>query len=144
MYEQLVIGKHQMHRIFVSNENVKRRFLERHKNSEWGEDEERDNIDYLEQELQIWKEQFPLTAAKMLKEEEDEENNKQENNSNNYEKDMEEMMVEEEDEEGRIEYGSTGSAKNNEEESESKSGYSPASSNSSHHNVDINEQATHS
>ena len=71
LYERLVIGKHRMYRIYVSTKNVERRFIHKFKNNSWNEDEDRDNNEYLEQELEIWKANHPATAEKMLRDEEE-------------------------------------------------------------------------
>ena len=72
MYERLVIAKHRMLRIYVSNERVKRRYMKRFKDNDWDEDEERDCKKYLQQEREIWEEESPHAAMMMFSEEEEE------------------------------------------------------------------------
>ena len=71
LYERLVIGKHRMQRIYVSAENVKKRYMDRHLSNDWDEDEERDSLEYLELELEIWKQDYPQAAAKGAGDEEE-------------------------------------------------------------------------
>ena len=71
LYERLITGKHRINRIYISSENVKRRYMKKFRGNDWDEDEERDNIEYLEQEQEIWRTEHPLTAAQMFKEEEE-------------------------------------------------------------------------
>ena len=49
LYKRLAIGKHRMTRMYISKENVKQRYMERFRNNNWDESEERDNIEYLDQ-----------------------------------------------------------------------------------------------
>ena len=71
LYERLVIGKHRLQRIYLSREKIKSRFMERFKNNSWDEQEERENLEYLEAEKDIWLEEYPIMAARMFQEEED-------------------------------------------------------------------------
>ena len=71
LYERLVIGKHRLQRIYLSREKIKNRFMERFKNNSWDEQEERENLEYLEAEKDIWLEEYPILAARMFQEEED-------------------------------------------------------------------------
>ena len=70
LYERLVIGKHRMSRIYVSSENVKKRYLQRHVDDNWDEDEERDSKEYLEQEREIWEEGNPHSKTMVAEEDE--------------------------------------------------------------------------
>ena len=45
--------------------------MERFKNNSWDETEEREDIEYLETEKEIWMEEYPIMAARMFQEEED-------------------------------------------------------------------------
>jgi hypothetical protein len=60
-----------MHRIYVSTKNVEQILIDKFKNNSWDEGAERDNNAYLEQETEIWKADYPATAANMLKDEEE-------------------------------------------------------------------------
>ena len=53
------------------SKNVERIFIDTFKNNSWDEGDERDNKEYLEQEIEIWKADYPATAAKMLKDKEE-------------------------------------------------------------------------
>ena len=90
LYKRLITGKHQMHRIYVSTENVKRRYMEKFKDNSWNEDDECDSNEYLQQEQDIWKIEYPLTAARMFKEEKDDEeySSKEEESEQSCEEDM--------------------------------------------------------
>ena len=63
MYERLVIGKHRMERIYLSTEEILRRYMKRFRDNSWDEEEERDARDYLEQEKNIWKEAYPILGG---------------------------------------------------------------------------------
>ena len=71
LYERLVIGKHRLLRIWLLKEKTKCRYMERFKNNSWDETEEREDIEYLETEKEIWMEEYPIMAARMFQEEED-------------------------------------------------------------------------
>ena len=71
LYERLVIGKHRLQRIYLSRDKIKSRFMERFKNNSWDEKEERENLEYLETEKDIWLEECPIMAARLFQEEED-------------------------------------------------------------------------
>ena len=71
MYERLVVGKHRLHRIHCSIPRVKALFLKRWKDDSWEEKDERDDQEFLQLELEIYKEMFPESAKLLLEEEEE-------------------------------------------------------------------------
>ena len=65
--ERFVIGKHRMNRICVLTKNIEQIFIDNFKNNSWDKGDERNNTEYLEQEIEIWKADYQATAAKMPK-----------------------------------------------------------------------------
>ena len=58
-FERLVIAKHRMSRIYCSPAKVKEEFLRRWKGKLFGKDEDRDDLQFWEQEKSIFLEEFP-------------------------------------------------------------------------------------
>jgi hypothetical protein len=73
MYERLVVGKHRLHRVHCSVPRVKALFMKRWKDKSWEEKDERDDQEFLELEMEIYKEMFPHSAELLFKEEEEDE-----------------------------------------------------------------------
>ena len=58
-FERLVVAKHRMSRIYCSPTKVKEEFLRRWKGNLFGTDEDRDDLQFWEQEKSIFLEEFP-------------------------------------------------------------------------------------
>jgi hypothetical protein len=80
MYERLVVGNHRLHRVHCSIPRVRALFMKRWKDKSWEEKDERDDREFLELEMEIYKEMFPH-SAQLLFEEEEEEEEKEESNT---------------------------------------------------------------
>jgi len=58
-YEHLVIGKHSLQGIYCHIPSVYKLYMERRTNNSWKETENHEGNEFLELEMQIWKEMFP-------------------------------------------------------------------------------------
>ena len=58
-FEQLVISKHRLQRIFCDPKKVEKLYLKRHANNEWDDNGERDDKTFLQVEKEIYLEMFP-------------------------------------------------------------------------------------
>ena len=72
-FEQLVISKHHLHRIFFDPKKVEKFYLKRHTNNKWDHNGERDDKDFIQVEKDIYLEIFPHNKAVFWVEEEGEE-----------------------------------------------------------------------
>ena len=72
-FEQLVISKHRLQRIFCDPKKVEKFYLKRHANNEWDDNGERDDKTFLQVEKEIYLEMFPHNKAVFGVEEEEEE-----------------------------------------------------------------------
>ena len=71
-YERLVIAGHHMHRFHVRDQDIIDGFLERERNNDWKEGEERDDEAFLDLEQALWAEMYP-DQARLRKEPEGDE-----------------------------------------------------------------------
>ena len=80
-YERLVVMAHRLKRIYCDPLLVRDTYMERYKNKDWDEAEERDTRDFLDLEKEIYNNQFPHLMD--LFEEEDDEEEMKSDDSNN-------------------------------------------------------------
>ena len=72
LYERLVVAKHRMGRIYLHLPDVQKKFMQRFRDNNWDEAEERDSTEFLELEKAIYLEMFPNNAGIFGGEEEEE------------------------------------------------------------------------
>ena len=81
-FEQLVMSKHRMARIYCFPKKVKREFMKRKKDKDWNEKEERDDIMFWDQQKKLYMQENP-THAQMITELESDLGNKDEEGAMN-------------------------------------------------------------
>ena len=62
-YERLVIGNHRIQLIYLDQERVMKKFMDRFQKNDWKEDEDRDDNDFLKLEKEVFAEFFPWNKA---------------------------------------------------------------------------------
>ena len=77
-YERMVIIKHRLERIYIDNNRVHKKFMERMHAKDWEEGEERDDLVFLKLEKELHKELFPNDDCPFGVLEEEEEDSEEE------------------------------------------------------------------